>query len=151
MEKRLRDIIEIGETQFGFMSGRSTTDAIYEIRQMSEKYREKNKKLHMAPLDLEKAFNRILRKLIWWALCQKKVPEKYIIIIEDMYMGHITMVRSTTFTSAGFTITEGVYQGSALRPHLFNTVQTVPWNMIFADDIVIIAESKDEMKERLVS
>ncbi|CAK9292557.1 unnamed protein product [Gordionus sp. m RMFG-2023] len=39
IEKRLRDIIEIGETQFGFMHGRSTTDALHAIRQMSEKYR----------------------------------------------------------------------------------------------------------------
>ncbi|CAK9291535.1 unnamed protein product [Gordionus sp. m RMFG-2023] len=77
-----------------------------------------------------------------------------------MYMGHTTMVRSTTGTSAGFTIAEGVHQGSALSPLLFITVidvlaqsisQTFPWNMIFADDYVILAESKDEMKERLVS
>ncbi|XP_065323559.1 uncharacterized protein LOC135930679, partial [Gordionus sp. m RMFG-2023] len=94
-EKRLRDMIEIGETQFGFMSGRSTTDVIHAIRQMSEKYREKNKKLHMVFLDLEKAFDRIPRKLIRWALHHKKVPEKYKRIIQDMYMGH-TMIRSTT-------------------------------------------------------
>ncbi|CAK9296394.1 unnamed protein product [Gordionus sp. m RMFG-2023] len=142
------------------MPGRSTTDAIHAIRQMSEKYRKKNKKLHMVFLDLEKAFDRIPTKLIWWALRHKKVPEKYIRIIQDMYMGHTTMVRSTTGTSAGFTIAEGVHQGSALSPLLFITVidvlarsipQTVPWNMIFADDIVILAESKDEMKERLVN
>ncbi|XP_065313066.1 uncharacterized protein LOC135922589 [Gordionus sp. m RMFG-2023] len=60
MEKRLRDIIEIG----GFMPGRSTNDAIHAIRQMSEKYREKSKKLHMVFLDLKKAFDRIPRKLI---------------------------------------------------------------------------------------
>ncbi|XP_065323210.1 uncharacterized protein LOC135930355 [Gordionus sp. m RMFG-2023] len=69
------------------------------------------------------------------------------------------MVRSTTGTSAGFTIAEGVHQGSALSLLLYTTlidvlaqsIQTVPWNMIFADDIVILAESKEEMKERLVS
>ncbi|XP_065315659.1 uncharacterized protein LOC135924529 [Gordionus sp. m RMFG-2023] len=72
----LRGIIEIGDTQFGFMPGRSTTDTIHAIRQMSEKYREKNKKLHMVILDLKRAFDRISRKLIWWALRQKKVPEK---------------------------------------------------------------------------
>ncbi|CAK9292424.1 unnamed protein product [Gordionus sp. m RMFG-2023] len=75
-------------------------------------------------------------------------------------MGNKTMVRSKTGSSAGFTIAEGVHQGSAHNPLLFITIidilsqsisQTVPWNMIFADDIVILAESKDEMKERLVS
>ncbi|XP_065318873.1 uncharacterized protein LOC135926868 [Gordionus sp. m RMFG-2023] len=47
-----------------------------------------------------------------------------------------------TGTLTGFTIAEGVHQGSALSPLLFIT--------IFAD-IVILAESKDEMKELIVS
>ncbi|XP_065318922.1 uncharacterized protein LOC135926918 [Gordionus sp. m RMFG-2023] len=100
---KLRDIIEMGDTQFGFMPGRSTTDAIHAFRQMSIKYKEKNKKLHMVFFDLEKAFDRIPKKLIWWALRHKNLPEKYKRIIQDMYMVHTTMVRSTTGTSAGFT------------------------------------------------
>ncbi|XP_065312605.1 uncharacterized protein LOC135922116 [Gordionus sp. m RMFG-2023] len=68
------------------------------------------------------------------------------------------MVRNTTGTSTGFTIAERVHQESALSPFLFITVidvlsqsipQTVPWNMIFADDIVILGDQG--MKERLVS
>ncbi|XP_065320674.1 uncharacterized protein LOC135928212 [Gordionus sp. m RMFG-2023] len=71
-----------------------------------------------------------------------------------MHMGH------TTGTLAGFTIAEGVHQWSAFSLLLFITVidvlaqskpQIVLWNMIFADDIVILAKSKGEMKERLVS
>ncbi|XP_065317024.1 uncharacterized protein LOC135925563 [Gordionus sp. m RMFG-2023] len=114
IEKSLRDIIEIGETQFGFMPGRSTTDAIHAIRQMSEIYREKNKKLHMVSLDLERIFDRILRKL-WWALRHKKIPEIYIRIIEDIYMGYTTMVRSTTSTLAGL-IVEGVSSRVGFQP-----------------------------------
>ena len=46
MEVRLRQIMEISEEQFGFMPGRSTTDAIFALRQLLAKYHEGEKKLH---------------------------------------------------------------------------------------------------------
>ena len=36
-----REIVKIDSMQFGFMSGRSTTDAIFIVRQLQEKYQEK--------------------------------------------------------------------------------------------------------------
>jgi len=39
-ESRLRNIVEISEEQFGFMKGKSTTDAIFVLRQLQEKFRE---------------------------------------------------------------------------------------------------------------
>ena len=40
--------------QFGFMPGKGTTDAIFTVRQMQEKYGCKGKKLYFAFVDLEK-------------------------------------------------------------------------------------------------
>jgi len=40
--------------QFGFMPGKRTTDAIFTVRQMQEKYGCKGKKLYFASADLEK-------------------------------------------------------------------------------------------------
>ena len=40
IEERLRDMVYIGEEQFGFMPGRSTTDAIFALCQLIEQYRE---------------------------------------------------------------------------------------------------------------
>jgi len=48
IEGRLRKIVEINGLQFGFMSGRSTTDAIFIVRQLQEKYLAKNEELWMA-------------------------------------------------------------------------------------------------------
>ena len=45
--------------QFGFMPGRGTTDAIFIIRQLQEKYLAAKKSLYMAFVDLEKAFDRV--------------------------------------------------------------------------------------------
>ena len=54
--------------QFGFMTGRSTTDAIYLVRQLQEKYFGKRKKLYFAFVDLEKAFDMVLLNVVWWAM-----------------------------------------------------------------------------------
>jgi hypothetical protein len=43
--------------QFGFMAGKWTTDAIFIVRQLQEKYLVKRKDLWMAFVDLEKAFD----------------------------------------------------------------------------------------------
>ena len=62
IEGRLRKIVKIDSMQFGFMSGRGTTDAIFIVRQLQEKYLAKNKELWMAFVDLEKAFDRVPRE-----------------------------------------------------------------------------------------
>ena len=41
IERRLRVEKTIGDEQFGFMPGRGTVDAIFALRQMMEKHREK--------------------------------------------------------------------------------------------------------------
>ncbi|XP_014666073.1 PREDICTED: uncharacterized protein LOC106808038 [Priapulus caudatus] len=57
LEKRLRKEVDIGSFQFGFWPGRSTTGAIFVLRQLQEKYNQKKKKLYYIFVDLEKAFD----------------------------------------------------------------------------------------------
>ena len=52
----IRQVVSIGDSQFGFVPGRGTTDAIFVVWQLQEKYLAVNKMLYMAFVDLEKAF-----------------------------------------------------------------------------------------------
>ena len=47
MENHLRNAVNISEHQFVFMKGKSTTDAIFALRQLHEKYREGQQELEL--------------------------------------------------------------------------------------------------------
>ena len=71
----IRQLVSIDDSQFGFVPSRDPTDAIFVVRQLQEKYLAANKRLYMALVDLEKAFDRVPWKVIWWMLRKLGVEE----------------------------------------------------------------------------
>ena len=74
-EHRIRQQIVIDDMQFGFMKGKGTTDAIFVAGQMQENFRVKGKKLYFGFVDLEKAFDKVPREVISWAMRKLGVEE----------------------------------------------------------------------------
>ena len=71
--------------KFGFMPGRSTTDAIFILRKIQEKHHLKRKTMFAAFVDLEKVFDRVSRKVQWWNLRNFGVDECVIRLVKAMY------------------------------------------------------------------
>jgi hypothetical protein len=90
----LRGVTNVTENQFRFMPGRSTMEAIFLIRQLMERCREQKKYLHMIFIDLEKAYDKVPRNVMCWALQKHKVLSKYITLNKDMYDNVVTSVRT---------------------------------------------------------
>ena len=125
-----------------------------------KKYLAANKRLYIAFVDLEKAFDRVPRKVIWWALRKFGVEEWIVRLLQRMYANALSLVRVGEGYSEEFEVKVGVHQGSVLSQLLFIIVlealsqefcSGVPWEDLYADDLVIIAESLEECVRRLLT
>ena len=111
LEQRIRNCVNISDEQFGFMPGRSTTDAIFILKQLQEKYREGQKPLHCVFIALEKAYDRVPREELLYCMREKKVPEKYVRVREDIYWGSSTIVKCAAGDSQPFEVKVKLHQG----------------------------------------
>ena len=158
IDSRVRRIVKVDDMQFGFMAGKGTTDAIFVVRQLQEKYLAKNKDLWMAFVDLEKAFDRVPREVVWWALRKLGVDEWIVSVIQSMYENATTAVKVNGRLSKAFAVRVGVHQGSVLSPLLFIIVlealsrefrDGLPMELLYADDLVLLADTMEELIEKL--
>ncbi|KAK3543189.1 hypothetical protein QTP70_012289 [Hemibagrus guttatus] len=113
---------------------------------------------HCVFVDLEKAYDRVPREELWYCMRKSGVAEKYVRVVQDMYERSRTVVRCAVGQTEEFSVEVGLHQGSALSPFLFAMVmdqlseevrQESPWTMMFADDIVICSESREQVEENL--
>ena len=158
LDRRLRNVTQIMDGQCGFMPGKACADAIFVLRRMQEKYLEKRKKLYHVFVDLEKAFDRVPRKAIEWALRRQKIPERLVKIVMCLYVGSKSRVCAAGGTSELFDINVGVHQGSTLSPLLFVLVleevtkearQGGVKELLYADDLALTGESREEVGRML--
>ena len=157
IEARLRDRVEISKQQYGFMPGKGTTDAMFSLRMLMEKYREGQRELHCVFVDLEKAYDRVPREELWYCMRKSGMTEKYVQLVQDMYEESKTVVRCAVGTTESFKVKIGLHQGSALSPFLFAEImdrltdevrREPPWTILFADVICkeICKETREEVE-----
>jgi hypothetical protein len=69
-------------------------EAIFLIRQLIERCMEQKEDVHIIFIDLEKAYDKVPRNVMWWDLQKHKVSSKYITLIKYMYDNVVTSVRT---------------------------------------------------------
>ena len=75
----------------GFMPGRGTIGALYTSRRQEE-HQNMYKKLYMFLVDMEKAFDRVARKVIECLMRQRHLPEMLVKAVMSLYEGATTKV-----------------------------------------------------------
>ena len=84
------------------MPGKGTTDAMFALRMLMEKCREGQRELHCVFVDLEKAYDRVLREELWYCMRKSEIVEKYVQLVQDMYEESETVVRCAIGTTKSF-------------------------------------------------
>ena len=160
IEEEIKGQVSIDLMQFGFMPGRGTIDAIFIARQLQERYLGNKKKLYFDFVDQEKAFDRVPKKVVRWSLRKLGVMEWLVRMVMAMYSGGKSRVRINNVLGNKFSVKVGVHQGSVPSPLLFITVLEAlssecrnrsVWELLYADDFVIIALSLKELEDSYCS
>ena len=75
--------------------------------------------MYLAFIHLEKTFDRMPQKVLWWALHVAGVPEWLVKLVRTMYVGARSIARVNSSFSEEFEVKVGVHRGSVLSPLLF--------------------------------
>ena len=131
-------------------------DVIFIVRRVQEEFQKKDKKLYMCFVDMEKAFDRMPRKVMEWAMRKEGLSEVMVRTVMSLYGGAKTRVRVGSAYSEEFEVKAGVHQGSVLSPLLFaivvdditeNARRGVVDELLYADDLVLISKTMEELKD----
>ena len=168
LERRIRPIVEprIQEEQCGFRPGRGTLDQLYTLQRVLEGSWEFAQPVHMCFVDLEKAFDRVPRSVLWGVLREYGVRGPLLRAVRSLYDRSRSLVRVAGNKSDLFPVHVGVRQGCPLSPVLFIIFmdrisrrslggegvqfgdQRIS-SLLFADDVVLMASSGQDLQRAL--
>ncbi|KAI3370830.1 hypothetical protein L3Q82_007356 [Scortum barcoo] len=168
LERRIRPIVDprIQEEQCGFRPGRGTLDQLYTLHRVLEGLWEFAQPVHMCFVDLEKAFDRVPRGILWGVLHEYGVRGPLLRAVRSLYDRSRSLVRIAGSKSDLFPVHVGLRQGCPLSPVLFiifmdrisrrsQGPEGVRFgnhrisSLLFADDVVLMASSGQDLQHVL--
>ena len=110
----------IAEEQAGFRAERSTTEQIFNLRILCEKYLQHQQNLYHVFFDFKKAFDRVWHAALWATMRKYNISANLVRTIEQLYDKATSAVQMNGSIGEWFRTTVGVRQGCLLSPTLFN-------------------------------
>ena len=110
----------ISEEQAGFRAGRSTTEQIFNLRILCEKYIQHQQDLYHVFIDFKKAFDRVWHAALWATMKKYNISTNLIQVINSLYNKATSAVLFNGSIGDWFRTTVGVRQRCLLSPTLFN-------------------------------
>ena len=110
----------IRDHQCGFRRNRSTIGHIFCIRQILEKKREYNEEVHQLFINFKKAYDSFGREILYEILIEFGIPRKFVMLLKMILTETYSRVRVGKNVSDRFPTRNGLKQGDALSPMLFN-------------------------------
>ena len=146
----------------------ATVDNIFILNSLITHMLNQNKQLFCAFVDFTKAFDFVNRDILWYKLIKTGIRGKMLDIIRSMYSEVKSQVKHNNIISPVFFSNIGVRQGECLSPFLFaiylNDLEeeialrgsegidigmVKLYLLLYADDIVLFADSADELQSLL--
>jgi len=118
MERKVEE--EVSATQGGFRRKSGTRDQIFNLKLIVQKCREFNVDLYVCFIDYSKAFDCVSHSKLWETLRDMGFPSNEVKLINELYKGQQSAVRTICGTTEWFSVKRGVRQGCILSPYLFN-------------------------------
>ena len=109
----------IAEEQAGFRAGRSTSEQIFNLRIMCEKYLQHQQSLYHVFIDFKKAFDKVWHVALWATMRKYNIGSKLVRTIQHLYDNATSAVIFNSSIGDWFRTTVGVRQGCLLSPTLF--------------------------------